>query len=290
MTGTPEELELDDLEVEIVDEAEEAGEYEEKAMPAEEGIAELKRQLDAEREARAAAERRANDASKSAYQAKIDKDDSDIHLVSNAIDTLRNNSDALKENYAYAMQNGDYKMAADIQADLSDASAKLLQLQQGLEAMKSKPKEAPPAAHADPVEAFASQLSHRSADWVRKNPQFVTDPRLNRKMIRAHEDAMDDGIAADTPEYFAAIESKLGVSKAAARAEAASDTGDQYAAKVTQRRDAAPAAAPVTRGSSTRSNVVRLTGAEREMAEMMNMKPEEYAKNKMALLKEGKIK
>jgi phage I-like protein len=35
--------------------------------------------------------------------------------------------------------------------------------------------------------------------------------------------------------------------------------------------------------------VVRLTAQEREMAEMMGMKPEDYAKNKMALKKEGKI-
>ena len=52
---------------------------------------------------------------------------------------------------------------------------------------------------------------------------------------------------------------------------------------------AAPAAAPVSRGSSGRENVVRLTAAEREMAELMGMKPEEYARNKIALKKEGKL-
>jgi phage I-like protein len=35
--------------------------------------------------------------------------------------------------------------------------------------------------------------------------------------------------------------------------------------------------------------VVRLSAAEREMADMMGMKPEDYAKNKMALQKEGKL-
>jgi phage I-like protein len=35
--------------------------------------------------------------------------------------------------------------------------------------------------------------------------------------------------------------------------------------------------------------VVRLSAAEREMAEMMGMKPEDYAKHKVALKKEGKI-
>ncbi len=103
-------------------------------------------------------------------------------------------------------------------------------------------------------------------------------------MIRAHEDAVDDGIPVDTPAYFAAIEAKLGLSKT-------NDTGDQYASKVTQRRDAAPAAAPVSRGTSNGSkNVVRLTAAEREAASDMGMSEQEYAKQKMILVKEGKLK
>jgi hypothetical protein len=35
--------------------------------------------------------------------------------------------------------------------------------------------------------------------------------------------------------------------------------------------------------------VVRLSGEEREMAAMMKMTPEEYAKNKVALKKEGRL-
>jgi phage I-like protein len=63
------------------------------------------------------------------------------------------------------------------------------------------------------------------------------------------------------------------------------------AASSTQRRSSPPAA-PVSRSnntSGTRPNVVRLTAAEREMADNMGMKPEEYAKNKLALQKEGKL-
>jgi phage I-like protein len=169
---------------------------------------------------------------------------------------------------------------------MGEKSAQLLQLRNGLEAMNSKPKTPEPQyVPADPVEAFASRLSATSADWVRKNPQFVTDQRLNRKMIRAHEDAVDDGIAVDTPAYFAAIEAKLGVAKNT------NDTGDQYAAKVTQRRDAAPAAAPVSRGTGTGSkNTVRLSAAEREAASDMGMTEKQYAEQKIALIKEGKLK
>ena len=252
------------------------------------GIADLRRQLDAERAARIEAERRATNASRDAYRARNDVDETNIQLVSNAIETLRRDDEILKHNYQLAMQGGNFSAAAEIQQEMSGNAAKLLQLNNGLEAMKAKPREPEPvAAPADPVEAFAQLLSPKSADWVRKHPEYVRDPKLNRKMIAAHELATADGLQVDSDEYFAAVEDTLRIK--AKPASEQTQTNDDFAAKVVQRRDAAPAAAPVTRGGSSRPNVVRLTSAEREMAEMMGMKPEDYAKNKMALQKEGKL-
>lgn len=270
-----------DEEIEIIVD-DEIAEAEEIQVPdIQESISELKRQIDVERQARIAAEKRA-------HHASSEKDDTEIQLVSSAIDSVTRDAEILKSNYQIAMQNQDFAGAAEIQQLMGEKSAQLLQLRNGLEAMNSKPKTPEPQyTPADPVEAFAARLTPISANWVRNNPQFVTDPRLNRKMIRAHEDAVDDGIAPDTPAYFAAIESKLGVSKAAP----SNDTGDQFASKVTQRRDAAPAAAPVSRGTGSNSkNTVRLTAAEREAAADMGMTPEAYAKNKIDLIKEGKMK
>ncbi len=218
--------------------------------------------------------------------ARNDKDDSDIQLVANAIQTLNRDSEILKANYAMALKHGDFTKAAEINSEMNETAAQLQQLNNGLEAMRAKPKAQPqPPRSSDPVEAFAAQLTPRSADWVRAHPEFVKDARLNRKMIAAHELAVADGYTPDTDGYFSAIEQTLKVGQRAQPEE------DAYAsaAKVTQRRDAAPAAAPVSRGGSNRSNVVRLTAAEREMADMMGMKPEDYAKNKMALQKEGKL-
>ena len=276
------EEELNDIEVKIEDAPEEEIP---EALPAEDGIADLKRQLDEERARRAEAERRANEAAQAAHRAKLDKDDSDIQLVSNAIDTLNRDTDFLKASLEQAMRMGDHSRAVELQEEISDNKAKLLQLNNGLEAMKNRPVAPPPPAHSDPVEAFAAQLSPRSADWVRAHPEFVRDAKLNRKMIAAHELAVADGHAPDTDGYFSAIEETLRVRPKPVVDEDASSS----AAKAVSRRDAAPAAAPVSRGTPSRANVVRLTAAEREMAEMMNMKPEEYAKAKMALIKEGKM-
>ena len=276
----------EDLEVQLdIEEEEEQSDAPEIVKP-EEGVDELKRQLDAERARRVEAERKAHEAGERERMARNDKDDSDIQLVANAIQTLNRDSEILKANYAMALKNGDFTKAAEINSEMNETAAQLQQLNNGLEAMKAKPKAQPqPQRSSDPVEAFAAQLTPRSADWVRAHPEFVKDARLNRKMIAAHELAVADGYTPDTDGYFSAIEQTLKVGQRAQPEEDASAS----AAKVTQRRDAAPAAAPVSRGGSNRSNVVRLTAAEREMADMMGMKPEDYAKNKMALQKEGKL-
>jgi phage I-like protein len=60
------------------------------------------------------------------------------------------------------------------------------------------------------------------------------------------------------------------------------------AAKPVQ-RSAPPAAAPVNRGNGTRPGVVKLSGVEAETAKMLGMTEKEYALNKLALQREGKL-
>jgi hypothetical protein len=281
------ENEEEDIVVDVEQEAEHE-EPEVRVVSQEDGINDLRQQLERERAERIRAQQAEQAARVEAHRARNDVDETNIQLVANAIDTLRRDDEILKQNYQIAMQQGNFSAAAEIQQEMSSNAAKLLQLSNGLDAMKAKPKAPEPKpVPADPVEAFAALLSPKSADWVRAHPEYVRDANLNRKMIAAHELAVADGLPVDTPEYFEAIESTLRIKpKPAAEA---NQTSDEYAAKVVQRRDAAPAAAPVSRGGSNRTNVVRLTAAEREMAEMMGMKPEDYAKNKIALQKEGKL-
>lgn len=248
----------------------------------EEGVDDLKQRL-AAAEARAkAAEEARHKAELEAHSARGTVQETNLQLVSNAIDTLRQSNEIAKANYKAAMQAGDYDAAATYQEEMSSHAAKLLQLDQGKQVLESTPLPVAPVQRStDPIEAFASQLSSRSADWVRRHPQFVTDPRLNQKMIAAHNMAMADGHVADSDEYFATVESLLQVSRAEAMSEAAQPTARR--SSVTP-----PPAAPVSRDTRG-GNVVRLTSEEREMAEMMKMTPEEYAKNKVALKKEGRM-
>ena len=273
----------DEITLELAPEEEpEAPQEEEPAY-----ITDLKRQLAEEKAARIQAEQKAHQANRETHKAKSEVDDTNLQLVVNAIDTVNRDLELLGQAHTYALQSGDFDRATKIQREMSANEAKLLQLNNGKEAMENAPRQPEPQmAPLDPVEDFASRLSPRSADWVRKHPEFVRDQRLNAKMIAAHNLAVADGIPTDTDEYFDAIEETLKVTPKPVQAE----TDDQYAAKAVRRRDAAPAAAPANRGGqSASSNVVRLTAAEREMADMMGMKPEDYAKHKVALKKEGKM-
>ena len=270
----------------------------------EQGIAELRAQMEAERRARAEAENRVQQAYQHAQRARAEVDETNLHLLRSAIDNIKRDSEGLKAQYREALSVGDYDKAAEAQEAMATNAARLLQIEAGYAEMEHRARApAPPPPPADPVEAFAGQLSPRSAEWIRRNPDCVTNPRLQQKMIGAHTMAIADGLEPDTPEYFAAIEGALGLGGQAASAsggrsasgrapDPSQDAATSSAAAPTQRRSSAPPAAPVSRsGEPGRSpNVVRLTAAEADTARSMGYTPKEYAELKMKLVKEGRMK
>ena len=279
----------DEVEIVKVEDPVEEGKIE--ATPPEEGIQELKMKLEQERNARIQAEKQARIAYESAADAKNEVQDTNLQLVRNAIDTVKRNNDILKYNYSEAMAVGDYNKAAEIQETMGMNAAKLMELERGRAHMENAPKIVPqePPRPSDPVEALASQLSPRSADWVRRNPHCVTDPRMYQKMVAAHNLAVADGYQPDSDDYFSFVEDTLKISR---RVNIEQDDDPMSgAAKVTQRRSAPPAA-PVSRGGSgtgSRPNEIRLTREEIETARDLGMTEKEYARNKMLLKKEGRL-
>lgn len=254
-------------------------------------IAELNRKLKEANQRAQQAERSAREQYEHSLAARAEVEDTNLHLVNNAIDTVRRENDILKANLRDAMASGDYDKAAEAQEAISMNAAKLLQLENGREAMKNQPRQPvqPMPRAIDPVEQVKASLSSRSAAWVDKHPEFVRDQRLFRKMVAAHELAVADGIEADSDEYFASVERTLGIRS---KVETETDDGAFSSASQPIQRRAAPPSAPVSRsgnGTGSKPNVVRLTAAEREMADMMGMTEKEYALNKLALQREGKL-
>lgn len=279
------ELEPQEDEIQIVEAPEEPKIEEKPQLSVEAGIDALKTQLEEERRAREAAERRAKEAMEQASAAKNDAADSNMKMIDNALETLKRNQEILKQNLRDAVAMGDADAQADIMMSLNKTDNDLREVQRGKQQYETTVKR----SAADPVEALASQLTPRSAEWIRAHPEAVHDPVMNRKLRRAHEDAIDDGLVADSDEYFSYVENRLNVRKPVQQQEAALSEASTSTAG---RRAAAPPAAPVSRsgtGTGGRPNVVTLTRAEQEAARDMGMTPKEYAENKMALVRAGKL-
>jgi hypothetical protein len=263
------------------------------AIDPSDAIQALKKQLDDSEMARRHAESAARAEYERSQRATREVDDTNLTLVTNAIETVRRESEILESNLAEAFSTGDHRQAASIQRQISANEARLLQLETGRDAMKSQPRQAAPPPRMDPVEALASTLSPRSAEWVRRNPDYARDPRKMQEMVAAHQLAIARGAEADTDDYFERVEAVLGVNRQSRNNDDYSDPVSS-ASSPSKGRVVSPPAAPVSRGSNgvggnPRPNVVRLTAAERETARDLGMTNEDYARNKVALQREGKL-
>lgn len=286
------EIELEDKkpvdakpDIEVVEEPPKK-EAKEPEIKLDDAIAELKSRLEEEQRARREAEQRAREFQNVATTARSEVEETNLHLINSAIDSLKRDAAILKSNYTSALASNNYEKAAEIQEQMSLNSTKLMRLEDGKVELEKKPKvEAP--RYSDPVEEFASRLSPDSARWVRQHPEYVTDPRLNRQMVSAHTLAVSKGIQADTPEYFQYIENVLDISSKPR------EESSEPVQAASGGRSTAPPPAPVSKMASTngssRPNVVRLSEAEREIADMMGMTYQEYARNKLDLQKSGKL-
>jgi hypothetical protein len=262
-------------------------------------IEELRRRLQASEAARTETATRARDAMARANQSEAEVHDSQMALVTNALETVKQNAEMLKANLAAAFAAGDFAAVAEYQEQIADNSAKKLQLEQGkasMEAAKAQPRrQAAPieVPTGDPVEDMARGLTARSADWVRRHPEYARNPDLTRKMVNGHNFVIAEGYQPDTDAYFERMESLLGVKdRVAARlAPTADDDAMEGAAKIVAHRGQ-PAAAPMaSQGSLNGSKPTRVTlsAAQREAAADSGMTEQEYAKTLLALKKEGKI-
>ena len=264
-----------------------------------EGIEELKRRLQAEQRAREEAERRMQEAYLREQQVKQaanqELTEAHYHQVTAALETVKSNAKALKAAFAEANAVGDYVKAAELNEAMIEAREQLDKLKAGKKAIKQHLEQAqyqqpvrqmPPSEPRveDVLDDMVSRVSPRSAVWLRGNREHIKDARAIQKMMNAHQAAVLDDIEPDTDEYFEFIEKRMGIRREPPREEASPLSA---AAEATPKRAPQPPPAPVSRGAP-RPGTVRLTSAEAQTAKDLGMTPEEYAKNKQLLIKEGR--
>lgn len=273
---------------------------------ADDGIELLKRQLEEKRREAEEAKQQKQQAEMLAAQREREiqdyqfrATDSEHVALVNAIASFERDGEMLEKDYAAALEMGEYNKAAKIQRQMAAIESRLLTLTQGKEELEYRLKAPRPEPELpkvqpmprDPVEERIAGLSKPSQDWIRSHPEVITDSRLTNKMTAAHYEALSEGINADTPDYFAFIESKLGLDGSA-------QIPVQAPAPVQRTqltRSAAIAAAPVSRSASPtissngNSMTVTLTAEERQTARDLDMSDEEYAANKLYYMQRGDL-
>ena len=299
-----------ELDIQVEGEDEQKTEDQKPVDEREVALSELKAQLeeqrkraDQERIARQRAEQYAQQQLQEAQYAKTEIQDSNLRIIINAIDAAEQAATNAERSLAEALAAGDYAAVAKIQRSMAQIEGQLLQynnakatleerLQQSQGAVEQPQYQPMPQAPQDPVEMLASRLESRSpksAAWLRAHPQAAYNVQ---KLTAAHQAAVVvEGIEAESPEYFAYIEQKLGLSDAKP-AQKSSSGG----------RKAALSSAPVSSSSSMSSrssgdnlSSVHLTQLEVEQAILNepNLPRKEaikfYAQNKAALIREGKL-
>jgi hypothetical protein len=270
-----------------------------------------KRIAEAEREARKQAEQFARQQAQQVYNAQNQVQDGNLKIILNAIDATEQAAANAERDYATAMAAGDYAMAAKAQRIMAQAESHLLQLNNGKQRLEEtlqdttegtvQEQEIPsfePRIQHDPVEMYASKLAPKSAQWLREHPDAVN--KIG-KLTRAHADAVEDGIAPESPDYFRYIESRLGYSDQV-------DDDDGYVeeepvrqVKQVQSLKKPAVSAPVTSSASAATprqpstNSMVLSADEVEMALLAepslsrDKAIESYARNKAYLIKQGKL-
>lgn len=264
-------------------------------------LSELKQQLDAARkqaamaqQAKQQAENYARKQAEAAQYAQSEASENQYRVIINAINASEQETQNAERALADALASGDYATVAKLQSQIAKIQSRLTQFENAKAELEERAQyqqtegrvpdpapqyEAQPQEYLDPVEAAARTLSPKSADWIRAHPDMINHiPKLRA----AHQYAVDvKGIVSESPEYFSFLENEMGIGK-----------GNQQKKAV--------ASTPVTSSASYSSSrggndTMVLSAAEVEQA-MLNEPDlpkqkalEIYARNKQALIKEGRM-
>ena len=219
-----------------------------------------------------------------------DKLDGDKQLAARELDDA-------KRAYREAYESGDTEKVLEAQDKLFDAKTKIRTLDENEAGLKKFKEDRErfwkntteqtkrKAENGDEIQLNREDFTSAAWDWVEKHPEFKTDKAFHEKAIRAHYAAIGDNITEDTPEYFAFIEKRLGLSDDASAEDIASEAAAKGEVTVEVKKSEptkkATPSAPVSRGTpdtrqSINTRIKRLSAVEAEAADFQGISHEEY--------------
>ncbi len=186
-----------------------------------------------------------------------------------------------KNAYAEALDRGEFQEGAEQQERLATAAARLAQLEQIQNYQQQMPQQ---PQYQDPVEAAAAGRSERSASWLRQHRDWVTDPQKNSFLTEAHFNAVRNGKAVDSPEYYEHVEKYIGLKKGKSSSTARRRSGGDDPNTV---RLSSGEAAAATNGAVVWNKIDVRKGLCRPDQVGSPVGYEEYARRKRALAAQG---
>ena len=269
-----------------------------KIITADEGVAELKAQVERAKAESARrlqeADRQIAEARQQAIAAQNEATTVKTSAVATVLDSLAKDKEAARRDYKAAMEAGDFDKAADATDRISEANARIEEAKRGKMELENRARNPDQGRvverNNDPLDQMVKSVGEnsRSGHWLRANPDYARDPAKTDAMTRAHFAALGEGIAVESDDYFRFVERKLGIG----------------AREQEREPSRAPTAAPVARDvvqspGAQRPGVVRLN-ADQVKAALETMAPlypnaskdellRMYAKNRQDLIEEGRI-
>jgi len=296
-----------------------------------------------ERRARAGLEKSLDERTAQAMQSHWARVNADAQAIDTAIGSTKQNMIVLQARIRQANEAGDHDKAGEAQSLLTDAQLDMRELERGkdgisaeiervrgtlqsmanarvaepekkkVEAEVHQPDPTPPK-HVSPdewIDTVAKEhIGDKGAGWLKDNKQFVTDPKLHKRLLRfAEEYAEDHGNAGlKSDEFLGALNKRFGIK---GKEEASAEPEDDGVIEVDTNpnpKEAEPApkaatsapAAPVSRGAPGKASTgtpgkVRLSAEQYAIAPNLfpDMTPElarkAYAESLVRAQKEGRF-
>lgn len=267
------ELDQNDLPIDGGEESDIEVKVDEEVVTPEESIEELKAQIEKANREREELKQRVEAAEATTLttvqQAKLHNATLQEQKLESDEAALQEQIKELRRQKKEARESGDVDAEDEADEKLAEARYNAQQMKGYKEQLKrfkeSVQKEPQPR---DPDAAWTmddiKDYSPKAKGWIEQHQEYLTDKSFRERATKAHYLAGIEGIKDDTPEYFAFIEEKLGLS------------GNGQPKQKTTVRPSAPPSRSSSTGNGGR--FVTLTAAQREAAEVCGMTPVEYAK------------
>lgn len=231
----------------------------------------LKRQRDREAQGRLAAEQRAHELEQRLAQLEGNAAATGRTTLTVTKKALEDKLASASQTFQDAFERGDKVALLQAQRAMTEAEIDLRTVGSSLDAIPERT--VPPVRQMAPQRPQAAEPSETTQDWIEENKWFNKDKAMRGFALGLHEQFLEDGGEAETPEYFDfitnAVKEQFGEERM---------TGKKVAAPAAQRKP--PPVGGQGNRAPTSNGKVTLTKEDLSAASRMGVTPVEYAKQK----------